>query len=119
MSESPMDFEFVHTFDTGDLTIRRGNAVALQVVYTDELAEINLFDELDLSGDPDVELPIYDVNWIGTGSGKHLDVLLRHILPETKGRAEVVMVVEGGEYFFGFEISNGVMTEKQVKLELV
>lgn len=102
----------------GRLGIRRGEAVALQIVYEDNLAEGNLFQRLDLDGDPDEILTIEDLWWYGEGSGRSIDTLIEDILPCTKGHAEIFLTWEDGDSFTGYEVEDSKVTKREVIITL-
>lgn len=63
---------------------------------------------------PDAEYPIESPDWHGEGSGSRWDILVMKVLPKTMGRADLVYCWEGGEWYVGLRVVDGVVTEHEV-----
>ena len=60
------------------------------------------------------------MSWSGDFSGaSYEDVLIKKVLPCTKGKIECVMSWEGGDSFTGLQVIDGVVTECDVEFKLV
>lgn len=104
----------------GRLTISRSDREGLLAVHEDELCECNFIDPyneeccLVAGDDPDTWI-IKRPWWYGEGSGRGVaDVLVKHILPLTKGHAQILLVWEGGDSITGLEVTDGVVVEREV-----
>ena len=98
---------------------------------SDQLAEANVFDQLD----PDPEDGRPDIGgeqrisfngdawtfragasfwWYGEWSGRCLDVLTGIVLPAFTGSADLVVCWEGGDSFLGLRVKDGKVAEHEV-----
>ncbi len=119
MSNNVEHFDYI---GDGRLYIRRGEARCLLAIYDhNEMAEGNWLDRLEddghLDGDKEANLLIESPWWYGERSGSEFDFLIEKLLPATTGYAQLYFVFESGE-LAGYEVNDGVVTEKDVKVTL-
>jgi hypothetical protein len=62
---------------------------------------------------------ICQFSWYGEGSGRSVDdVLIPHVLPLTRGRAEILLIWESGDQITGLLVDGGKVTECDVAYTL-
>ena len=96
------------------LTLTGRQIASLLAVLEGDLPEDHILTDFI---DEDLEMDkVYEVNpaWRGTWSGNSYDTLLKKVLPETQGSADIVYTWEGGDYFSGIRVVNGVVTKHEV-----
>jgi hypothetical protein len=125
-----------HNPDTEDVIVNeglriRGDALAaLMAEVGDDLPEGCFLHDLPLPGkthnkhvfpkkpvppwSPDAEYLIEHPHWYGEGSGSRWDTLIKKVLPRTLGRADIIYCWEGGEWYTGIRVRDGVVTEHEV-----
>ena len=104
---------------SGKLMIKRRDAQAFVEDNNGNIPEGNFLDELDLSVklDPEEMLVIEKPWWYGEGSGHDFDTF-KEALALTKGKAQLLLVWEGGDSQTGLLVKDGVVMEKKVKTTL-
>lgn len=84
----------------------------------EELPEIHPFYDLPEVLEPERAYEITP-HWAATWSGHSFeDLLLKVILPATKGEADILYTWEGGDSFSGIRVRDGVVTEHEVVMTL-
>ena len=108
-----------HEVVAGDgLTLMGRQIVGLLATLEGELPEDHLLSDYI---DEEVEMDkVYEVdpNWRCSRSGNSYDVLLEKVLTETRGSADIVYTWEGGEFFTGVRVLDGVVTRHEVVMTL-
>jgi hypothetical protein len=77
--------------------------------------EGNLLDEYaDAEPDADGNVTLKDLWWYGEGSGSTYDTFTDEVLPATTGKANLVIIWEGGDSVTGLRVIDGTVTECDV-----
>ncbi len=108
-----------HEVIAGDgLTLTGRQIVSLLATLEGDLPGDHLLSDFS---DEEVEMDkVYEVKptWRSTWSGNSYDTLLKKVLPETQGSADIVYTWEGGDFFTGVRVVNGVVTQHEVCMAL-
>ncbi len=102
---------------SGKLSISYEDVVNLLSLY-DNLAESNFLEEIYNTPNPPEDGEIESPRWNGSGSGRNFDVFVKRVLPRTRGRADLVIIWEGGDDVTGLRVEDGKVTEKKVRMIL-
>jgi hypothetical protein len=107
-----------HVLVSGNLTLT-GAQIRAFLEEGDRLPEdchLLDFDAEDL--DPEKTYD-FEPSWRASGSGwSYEDVLLKKVLPATRGSADIIYTWEGGDSFTGIRVVDGVVTRHEVEMVL-
>lgn len=101
----------------GQLFITREKAAELIDKYKGEWPECCFLDDMNFTPGLD-NIPIKYPYWCHEGSGSSYDQYL-DVLTFTNGKADILLVWEGGDTISGLTVRDGVVKEKNVKFKLV
>lgn len=107
----------------GKLTINKELAQNFNDRHNDDLPEWNFInailegDELVIEKEDEDGVHLKRVPWCHQGSGRSFEQF-KEALELTKGKADLVLIWEGGDSINGLRISNGKVEEKEVKMTL-
>jgi hypothetical protein len=100
----------------GLLTLTGRQIMSLRAAHEDEFPEGCFFYGLPENLE---QATAYEFapSWRGTGSGRtYDDLLIAKILPQTKGSVDIIYTWEGGEWFSGVRVRDGVVTRHRVEM---
>jgi hypothetical protein len=63
------------------------------------------------------EVRLKSLAWCGGGSGNSYEFFVENVLPRVRGRADLLVIWEGGDRVDGLLVRDGVVTQADVKLE--
>lgn len=107
-----------------DARIDVRDVLELQLTHSGELAESNLLESLSRKAARSdfaasfVHIDAPDFVWNGEGSGMFWHVFTEHIAPRIKGTVETFVMWNGGDFFTGLRIRDGVVTEPEIVMSL-
>lgn len=71
-------------------------------------------------GDPNRRLPLPSLEWRGEWSGRSFqEVLQERVVPKIRGRAEAILIWEGGDSVSGLLVNDGKFAECKVVMQIV
>jgi hypothetical protein len=92
----------------GSLTVPKEDVDRVLYICANRGPECGVEDDLNDDG------RLVTLSWYGEGSGRTFDVLVKEVLPLTRGIATILLVWEGGGSITGLQVSDGKVVECDV-----
>lgn len=121
------NIDAIIVLDGSELTMLAANVVSLhaQLAEDHEMPESNVLHDKLAEAQRSTNETLVNLtsgeylHWTGEGSGHLLDVLKERVVPMTRGRAELVLIWEGGDSITGAIIADGKWIDCDVEFSLV